>query len=184
MKNKIYFVALLIILNGCNSQNNTEPKFEAEGNSAVISDYVAYYGPINEVDIKNTFKEECSEICVLSSNPDIVPLKKLDKTPICIDSSLFITFQLYLTRQGDTIGAECQINKEDYDKISNHYKINNIYKQYANQREIFDQFRTWKSHNGFVTTYREIDTPDRNDNNTYRYKLYVGKNEHPYRSKY
>lgn len=187
-KNFWLFLLTLLLFSGCERASTSTSRNQPTAiaiKEEKISDYAKYNGPKNDIEIKSKYNEECNDkSCLISTSPELTPIVKSDNSPICISDSLSILFHIYLNREGNTIGAECRIGKDNYDGIVKQNKSINVYKEYANQRDIFEDFKTWKTDYGYLTTYREITVPDSRGNIIYAYNLYIGKEEHPYRSRF
>jgi hypothetical protein len=179
-----FLIATAFISSGCTKSESTTTEVAEVQKSF---DYAAYDGPNNISDFDGKYNNHCTtSLCLLEDSPSNIPIKKHDGTSICAipqyESKALLT--AYFSRDGNFIGAGCQISALDYNNISSHYGTNKTYNRYLDQRGVFEDFKNWKTSNGFITTYKELIGRGKDGGVVYVYNLYVGNNEHPRYSEY
>lgn len=180
----LIYVALIAIFTSCSVSESNKTNNKAQTQS---SDYIKYVGPNNVSDFDNRYKNECTRnLCILQESPTMLPVQKNDGQPICVipqyerQALISVNFD----RDNNFVGANCEISKSEYDKVSAYYGTNNIFNEYLNQRDVYEDFVTWKTSFGFITTYKELIRRASNGETIYSYHLYIGKKEHPNYSEY
>lgn len=128
----------------------------------------------------------CSpSICVFQALPEAAPLKRVTGEPLCkvpqYESQAVIN--AFFSNEDVFEGADCEISSSDYEEISARYGRENVLRAYLNQR-VYEDFRTWRTKQGFVTTYVEVQgrAPDGGILRTYR--LFAGPVERRHYSEF
>lgn len=183
---KVIPILFAFIAYGCDSKSDTKTEQHEYKNKASTTKLeIAYDGPISLPEFNQLFGGGCSSgTCIVETTPDTAPLKKSTKESICIAAKYErnAIFTAYFSRE-NIEGALCEISKADYESIITSYGSENIHNKYLNQRSRED-FLTWKTSNGYITTFKEILGRDPNGNTMFSYYVYTGSVEHRHYSKY
>lgn len=176
-------LASLMLLVGCNEnpgQHSSAMPVAMEEKRRQDHDYAVYAGPASASEFKERYGGSISQTL-----PESAPLKKGSGDPICkiAQYESKATAAAHFGRDGRVEGVNCEISKSDFDAIERHYGRKNIHNKYLNQRS-YENFVTWRTKTGFITTYTEILGRAPSGATLVSYHLYLGEVEHPYYSEY
>lgn len=178
-----------LILSACSktAPDTISDKSAAVADRAVdLPDYVSYDVAMDPKEIAKRTGSPCAmNMCVFQAYPKEAPLKKHNGTELCIlpEYESQSVLQGYFNRDDKLVGMGCTISREDYDSIASRYRSQAV-TRYLNQRGVFEDFRTYQTRTGFITTYTEIMGSAPNGDVKYTYHVYVGPEQHPHYSEY
>lgn len=183
-------VVLGLLLAGCDEPNASDRAAgskAAQESAKAVPDFAMYDGPDDPAGFAAKYKGHCSGgSCIIETQPLTAPLKKADGEPLCAvgkyERQAVVT--AHFGRDDRFQGAGCMIGGADYDEIRDRYGRGNVHKRYINQRGVLEDFLTWKTKDGFITTYREILGRAPSGGVLVSYHVYVGPAEHRYYSEY
>jgi len=180
-------VLLSLLLAGCNEPAASNGTSEAKGPPKSAPDFAIYDGPDDPASFAAKYKGHCSGgLCIIEAQPLDAPLKKANGEPLCaIGRYAWQTVvTAHFSREGRFQGAGCMIGGDDYAAIRDRYGRGNVYKRYLNQRGVYEDFLTWKTKDGFITTYQEILGRSPSGGVLVSYHVYLGPVEHRHYSEY
>lgn len=123
---------------------------------------------------------------VIQTAPDRAPLRRADGTSLCIvpryeRHAVVVGF---IAEQDYFLGAECEVSPEEYKSIRSHYGTKASAIEYLDQRGVYEEFKTWATTHGYVTTFRELLGRGRDGQVMYAHRVYAGMVERPHYSDY
>lgn len=122
-----------------------------------LPDFVTYDVAIDPKEITQKTGSPCAmSMCVFEATSKEAPMKKHDGSDLCVlpESESQAILEAYFNKDDKLLGIECTVSREDYDAIAIQYR-RRTFNRYLNQRDVFEDFRTYRTQKGFITTYIE-----------------------------
>ena len=181
-----YFLTIpFLFLSGCGESGSNYSV--DSGKDFKKGDYVSYSGGDNIKEFNLKYGKQCGTqfACLLEGASSDTPLKKYDGKNLCINGRYEYNSvsKYYFDMDGYFVGAVCEVSESDYYDVGRFYNSSDFYKKYSNQRGVLEDFKTWRTDYGFVTTFKEL-IGRTSSGIGYQYYIYFGKKEHPHYSQY
>jgi len=177
---------LALLLSACDQSQSTSDQTISVQSERKVTDYVIYDGPTGEQQFSATYDAYCSSgTCIGELYPESAPIKKADGASLCAppEHSRQVILTAYFSRDERFHGASCRISESDFDAVVRHLGRYDTFKKYLDQH-VFEDFLTWRTTAGYVTTYKEIERRAPNGGVIYSYHVYTGPDEHPHYAEY